>query len=103
MKLVLMIGDIRLLEESHGVAGDVYVFDAAIATPQNFAAHVAKFTPTLIKKFLVCVQVGVILNVIPMEYTSYSEATEYDVYSMTYKIWTMDMEGAQGAQTLMVA
>ncbi|XP_008471745.1 alpha-tocopherol transfer protein-like [Diaphorina citri] len=56
MKLVLMIGDIRLKEESVGVAGDVYVFDAAIATPQNFAAHIAKFTPTLIKKFLICVQ-----------------------------------------------
>ncbi|XP_015184477.1 PREDICTED: alpha-tocopherol transfer protein-like [Polistes dominula] len=52
MKLVLMIGDIRLKEELHGVAGDVFIFDATVATP----AHFAKFTPTLIKKFLVCVQ-----------------------------------------------
>jgi hypothetical protein len=54
MKLVLMIGDIRLKEEFTGVAGDVYILDAAIATP----AHFAKFTPTLVKKFFVCVQVS---------------------------------------------
>lgn len=53
MKIVFMIGDIRLLEESTGVAGDVYVLDAAVATPTHFA----KFTPTLIKKFLICAQV----------------------------------------------
>lgn len=53
MKLVLMIGDIRLLEEREGVAGDVYVFDASVATP----AHFAKFTPAIVKKFLICVQV----------------------------------------------
>ncbi|KAK9496934.1 hypothetical protein O3M35_012883 [Rhynocoris fuscipes] len=58
MKAVLMIGDIRLKEELTGVAGDVYIFDAAIATPANFAAHISKFTPALIKKFLVCVQEG---------------------------------------------
>lgn len=52
MKLVLMIGDIRLLEEQKGVAGDVYIFDASVATP----AHFAKFTPTIVKKFLICVQ-----------------------------------------------
>lgn len=52
MKMVFMIGDIRLKEETHGVAGDVYVFDATIATP----AYFAKFTPTLVKKFLVCAQ-----------------------------------------------
>ncbi|KAG7197628.1 hypothetical protein KM043_013409 [Ampulex compressa] len=52
MKLVLMIGDVRLKEERHGVAGDVYVLDASVATPTNFA----KFTPALIKKFVVCVQ-----------------------------------------------
>lgn len=51
-KLVLMIGDIRLKEEEVGVAGDVYILDASIATPALFA----KFTPSLIKKFLVCVQ-----------------------------------------------
>jgi hypothetical protein len=36
-----------------GVAGDVYVLDAAYATAQQFA----KFTPAIIKKFLVSVQV----------------------------------------------
>lgn len=58
MKVVLMIGDIRLKEEHIGVAGDVYILDASVATPQNFATHFAKFTPSLIKKFLICVQVG---------------------------------------------
>jgi hypothetical protein len=53
-KLVLMVGDIRLKEEEVGVAGDVYILDASIATPALFA----KFTPSLIKKFLVCVQVS---------------------------------------------
>lgn len=52
MKLVLMIGDIRLLEEQKGVAGDVYIFDASVATP----GHFAKFTPAIVKKFLICVQ-----------------------------------------------
>lgn len=52
MKLALMIGDVRLEAETTGVAGDVYVFDATIAS----AAHFAKFTPTTVKKFLVCVQ-----------------------------------------------
>lgn len=54
MKLVLMIGDIRLLEEQVGVAGDVYIFDASVATP----AHFSKFTPTIVKKFLIAVQVS---------------------------------------------
>ncbi|XP_015126098.1 alpha-tocopherol transfer protein-like [Diachasma alloeum] len=52
MKLVMMIGDVRLKEELVGVAGDVYILDAAVAT----ASHFAKFTPSLVKKFLVCVQ-----------------------------------------------
>ncbi|XP_015432586.1 PREDICTED: alpha-tocopherol transfer protein-like [Dufourea novaeangliae] len=52
MKLVLMIGDIRLKEEAVGVAGDVYILDASVATPSHFA----KFTPAIVKKFLVCVQ-----------------------------------------------
>lgn len=52
MKLMLMIGDIRLFEEQVGVAGDVVIFDASVATPQHFA----KFTPALVKKFLICVQ-----------------------------------------------
>lgn len=37
-----------------GVAGDVYVMDAAYATAQQFA----KFTPAMLKKFLVSVQVN---------------------------------------------
>ncbi|XP_014259292.1 alpha-tocopherol transfer protein-like [Cimex lectularius] len=56
MKAVLMIGDIRLKEETTGVAGDVYIFDASIVTPAHFASHFSKFTPALIKKFLICVQ-----------------------------------------------
>lgn len=77
MKLALMIGDIRLFEEKGevvliysatinvnwankhlpnlflvGVGGDVYILDASVATPTHFA----KFTPALVKKFLVCVQ-----------------------------------------------
>lgn len=58
MKAVLMIGDIRLKEEQIGVAGDVYILDASVATPQNFAQHFAKFTPALLKKFFICVQVN---------------------------------------------
>ena len=52
MKLVLMIGDVRLKEEQVGVAGDVYILDASVATPSHFA----KFTPAIVKKFLICVQ-----------------------------------------------
>ncbi|CAG9126186.1 unnamed protein product [Plutella xylostella] len=51
-KLALMLGDVRLNEEKEGVAGDIYILDASVATPTHFA----KFTPTLVKKFLVCVQ-----------------------------------------------
>ena len=54
IKLVLMIGDIRLKEEETGVAGDVFVLDASIITP----AHVAKFTPAILKKLFVCIQVS---------------------------------------------
>jgi len=52
LKLVLMIGDVRLREESHGVAGDVYILDASVIMPTHFT----KLTPTLVKKFLICVQ-----------------------------------------------
>lgn len=52
-KLAFMLGDVRLAEEKEGVAGDVYILDASVATPTHFS----KFTPTLVKKFLVCVQV----------------------------------------------
>ena len=58
MKLVLMAGDIRLKEEQVGVAGDVYVFDASVATPGYFS----KVSPTMVKKFLICVQVISINN-----------------------------------------
>lgn len=53
-KLAFMLGDVRLNEEKEGVAGDVYILDASVATPTHFS----KFTPTLVKKFLVCVQVS---------------------------------------------
>ncbi|KAL1122642.1 hypothetical protein AAG570_002969 [Ranatra chinensis] len=56
MKVCLMIADIRLREEFQGVAGDVYILDASIVTANNFAQNFSKFTPTLVKKFLVCVQ-----------------------------------------------
>lgn len=59
MKLVLMIGDIRLEAEEVGVAGDVYILDAAVAT----AKHFSNITPTAVKKFLVCVQVSATINV----------------------------------------
>ncbi|KAJ8917406.1 hypothetical protein NQ315_002430 [Exocentrus adspersus] len=52
MKVVLMIGDIRLEAEQTGVAGDVYILDASVATTNHFA----KITPAIVKKFLVCVQ-----------------------------------------------
>lgn len=52
MKLVMMIGDIRLVEESVGVAGDVFIFDAVAASPK----HLPKFTPQILKKFFICVQ-----------------------------------------------
>jgi hypothetical protein len=54
LKLVFMIGDIRLKEEHVGVAGDVYILDASRATPAQFA----KYTPTVLKKFFVCIQVS---------------------------------------------
>lgn len=54
MKIVLMVGDIRLAAEEVGVAGDVYILDATVATPQHFS----KFTPSIVKKFLVCIQVS---------------------------------------------
>lgn len=52
MKILLMIGDVRLAAEEVGVAGDVYILDAGVVTP----AHFSKVTPSLIKKFLVCVE-----------------------------------------------
>ncbi|CAH0549250.1 unnamed protein product [Brassicogethes aeneus] len=52
MKVCLMIGDIRLAEEEVGVAGDIYILDATVATAQHFS----KISPAIVKKFLVCVQ-----------------------------------------------
>ncbi|XP_052751970.1 alpha-tocopherol transfer protein-like [Galleria mellonella] len=52
LKLALMIGDVRLLEELEGVAGDVYVLDADILGP----SLLAKLSPTTVKKFMICVQ-----------------------------------------------
>ncbi|XP_025831031.1 alpha-tocopherol transfer protein-like [Agrilus planipennis] len=52
MKLVFMIGDIRLAAEEVGVAGDVYILDASVVT----SGHFARVTPALVKKFLVIVQ-----------------------------------------------
>lgn len=64
MKVVLMIGDLRLEDEDTGVAGDVYILDASVATTNHFT----KITPTAVKKFLVCVQVRieVMISIIPL-------------------------------------
>ncbi|CAH2238444.1 alpha-tocopherol transfer protein-like isoform X2 [Pararge aegeria] len=51
-KLALMIGDIRLVEEVVGVAGDIYVLDGAVLGP----SLLAKLSPSVIKKFMICVQ-----------------------------------------------
>ncbi|CAH0713572.1 unnamed protein product, partial [Brenthis ino] len=51
-KIALMIGDIRLKEELEGVGGDIYILDASVVTP----SHLAKISPSAIKKFLICVQ-----------------------------------------------
>nr|XP_023020980.1 alpha-tocopherol transfer protein-like isoform X2 [Leptinotarsa decemlineata] len=52
MKVVLMIGDVRLEAEETGVAGDVYILDASVATPTHFS----KINPSMVKKFLVITQ-----------------------------------------------
>jgi hypothetical protein len=52
MKIALMIGDVRLAAEEVGVAGDVFILDASVASVNHFS----KITPTIVKKFLVCVQ-----------------------------------------------
>lgn len=56
LKIALMIGDVRLIEEKEGVGGDIYVLDAAILGP----SMLARLTPSSIKKFMICVQVGYI-------------------------------------------
>ncbi|KAM3963871.1 alpha-tocopherol transfer protein-like [Aphomia sociella] len=52
LKLALMIGDVRLIEEKEGVAGDVYILDAAVLGP----SLLAKLSPSTVKKFMICVQ-----------------------------------------------
>nr|ATY51916.1 CTD29 [Heliconius melpomene] len=52
LKLALMIGDVRLVEEVEGVAGDIYVLDGAVLG----ASLLARLSPSTIKKFLICVQ-----------------------------------------------
>ena len=56
LKIALMIGDVRLKEELEGVGGDIYILDASVVT----AAHLAKISPSAVKKFLICVQVSYI-------------------------------------------
>ncbi|XP_053617230.1 alpha-tocopherol transfer protein-like [Plodia interpunctella] len=52
-KLIFMIGDVRMGLEEEGVVGDVYILDAARAiSPSNLA----RVSPSLLKKFLICVQ-----------------------------------------------
>lgn len=57
-KVALMFADLRLKGESEEVDGDVYILDADVATVNHFA----RFTPMLIKKFLLCIQASVIYN-----------------------------------------
>ncbi|KPI98996.1 Alpha-tocopherol transfer protein-like [Papilio xuthus] len=52
LKLALMVGDVRLMEEVQGVAGDIYVLDAAVLGP----SLLARLSPTIVKKFMICVQ-----------------------------------------------
>lgn len=51
-KIVFMMGDVRLREELEGVSGDVYVLNAAFFTSR----HLAHLSPTILKKFFICVQ-----------------------------------------------
>ncbi|XP_041971974.1 alpha-tocopherol transfer protein-like [Aricia agestis] len=52
LKLALMIGDVRLIEEREGVAGDIYVLDGTMLGP----SLLGRLSPTVIKKFMICVQ-----------------------------------------------
>ncbi|CAG9559146.1 unnamed protein product [Danaus chrysippus] len=52
LKLALMIGDIRLIEEVEGVAGDIYILDGAVLG----ASLLGRLSPSVIKKFMICVQ-----------------------------------------------
>lgn len=59
LKIALMLGDVRLYEETEGVAGDVYILDGKILAP----SHLGKLSPSVIKKFFVCVQVNICNNI----------------------------------------
>lgn len=52
LKLALMIGDVRLFEETEGVGGDIYVLDGRVLAP----SHLGKLSPAVLKKFFICVQ-----------------------------------------------
>lgn len=52
LKIALMVGDVRLRAETVGVSGDVYVLDASVAILKHFV----KVSPSIVKKFFVCVQ-----------------------------------------------
>ncbi|KAF9408470.1 hypothetical protein HW555_011856 [Spodoptera exigua] len=51
-KIAMMIGDVRLMEEIEGVAGDIYILDASVVSP----SHLGKLSPSALKKFFICVQ-----------------------------------------------
>lgn len=53
-KIAMMIGDVRLMEEIEGVAGDIYILDASVVSP----SHLGKLSPSALKKFFICVQVN---------------------------------------------
>jgi hypothetical protein len=52
-KLLTMMADVRLHAEKFGVAGDVYILDAAAT---SLTRQFLKMSPVLLKKFFVCVQ-----------------------------------------------
>ncbi|XP_075984069.1 alpha-tocopherol transfer protein-like [Anticarsia gemmatalis] len=51
-KITMMVGDVRLREETEGVAGDIYVLDASIVAP----SHLGRLSPSALKKYFICVQ-----------------------------------------------
>ncbi|XP_045468133.1 alpha-tocopherol transfer protein-like [Harmonia axyridis] len=53
IRIAFMFADIRIKEESHGVSGDVYIFDASILTAGHFAKAA---NPVIFKKFLFCLK-----------------------------------------------
>lgn len=62
-----MIGDIRLIEEVEGVAGDIYILDGAVLG----ASLLGRLSPSVIKKFMICVQVSVTSIIIFYNYIAY--------------------------------